>query len=84
MVQTAECYTATAARRMESYAFPNIAHWMNANKMSAFKLAMITGFSAPTISLYLTGQRDPKLTFILDILRVTGMTFEEAFRKKEE
>jgi len=77
-------YAKHAINRIDRYIYPSIAYWMNRTGRSATMLAEEIGVTHTTLCMYMTGRREPKMFFILDILRITGMTFEEAFRRREE
>ncbi len=72
-----------ADRRMREYIYPNIASWMNRNGITAVKLADLLGMNHTTVSEGLKGNREPRMLLIRGILRLSGMTFEEAFALKE-
>ena len=69
--------------RVEEHRFPNITRWMRANGMNQIRFAELLGISNTSLSYILRGINDPKLFTINAVLRVTGMTFEEAFREAE-
>lgn len=73
-----------SARWDKNCVFPNISRWMADNNATAKTLADEFGYHRTSISAYLAGTRDPSYIFILSILKLTGMTFEEAFRRKVE
>lgn len=77
-------YETLAELRNKNYIFPNIAKWMKKNGITATDISRLIGVTRPTISNYLTGVREPKFYFICEILRLSGMTFEVAFERKEE
>lgn len=63
--------------------FPNIACWMNENRLTYIDIEKATGYRAVTVRYYLTGTNDARLGFILAFLEYSGMTFEEAFERRE-
>lgn len=71
-------------KRRDAYIFPNIAQWMNDNGESLTSLSKTTGYDISSVGSYLRGVTAPHYNFILAILQLTGMTFEEAFKRKEE
>ena len=75
---------AVSARWEKNCVFPNISRWMADNNANAETLADAFGYHRTSIGAYLTGDRDPSYIFILSILKLTGMSFEEAFERKAE
>lgn len=69
--------------RVEEHRFPNLTRWMGANGMNQTRFAELLGISNTSLSYILRGINDPKLYTINAVIRVTGMTFEEAFREAE-
>ena len=63
--------------------YPNIFSYRRNNNISQEKFAEILGTTQPTLSRYLNGTREIPKSFIDDVLRVTGMTYEEAFKTEE-
>ena len=62
--------------------YPGLRNWMNANrvKVSAFiRLCDSSGKSDRTIRYYLNGEKDMRKSTIDTILKVTGLTYEQAF-----
>lgn len=53
--------------------------WMGANKVSGVKLAEMINMPYSTFKLKYSGERQWKLTEIVALLRVTGLTFDELF-----
>ena len=70
--------------RLERYAFPNIAIWMNENDWSLAMLAEKTHITAATLSKQLLGHSEPTLKTIREIIEITGLPFEVAFERKVE
>lgn len=65
------------------YRFPNITHWMRENGVNQVRFAELLGISHTALSYTIRGLREPGLYTIKAVLRVTGMTFEEAFREAD-
>lgn len=61
--------------------FPNIERWMEQNGVSRHEMSKRMGMSADTPYRILAGRTDPSYFAINAILRITGMTFEEAFKE---
>lgn len=69
------------AARLKTMVFPALRHWMIVKGHTYNSLAEACGVSMVTIRNNLTGQTDLKKGTIDAILEVTGLTYEEAFRK---
>ena len=65
------------------YIYPAIEAWMEKAGISQRAIAEKAGYCQKTVSLYLTGATPPSYYFILTVLEMSGMTFEEAFRRGE-
>ena len=65
------------------YVYPNIAKWMIENRINQSFLAKRLGVTRPAVSAWLTGKNDPSYRFISLVLKETGMTFEEAFKRED-
>ena len=65
------------------YVFPNIVRWMNINDMSFAKFGATVGKAGAVVHRYITGKISPNFNFVVKVLEVTGMTFEEAFERRE-
>lgn len=63
--------------------FPNIQRWMDERGMTRKELADRMGVTSNTVYYTLDGRTDPRLFTINAVLRVTGMTFEEAFKEAD-
>lgn len=61
--------------------FPKVMEWMGKNGISQRELARKSGYDPKTVSCYLLGDTPPSYYFILAVLELSGMTFEEAFGK---
>ena len=67
--------------------FPGIAAWLARNNVTVNGLAIRMGYkqgACAPVYYDLNGTHEPTLGMINKILAVTGMTFEEAFARKEE
>ena len=69
--------------RVHRTTFPTIEAWMEKNGVTQQKLAEKSGFNKRTVSCYLNGDTPPHYYFILTVLQMSGMTFEEAFGRRE-
>ena len=68
--------------------YPNIRKWLNDNKVNKSEFARRCGFCNQSdrkkrLDGYLKGRCDPPKRVIDKILSVTGLTYEQAFSKKE-
>lgn len=63
------------------YIYPNIEKWMRENKVSLAELSLKIGCSSNTICRNLLGYNEPGKRLIDEIIKLTGMTYEEAFKK---
>lgn len=75
---------AMRSRPRDKYVFPRIAHWMSSSGETQHSISQKTGINQTTISTYLSGKSSPSMRFISEILKISGMTFEEAFFKEED
>lgn len=73
-----------AAAKYDRMVFPNLAKLFLDGHVSLRRLAMESKMSPACMSKLLIGMHEPRLTTIEKILAATGMTFEEAFARKEE
>lgn len=71
------------SRRGRKYkcVYPNIGIWINLNCATLQKFAELVGVSCESVHNYLSGRRLPNKKLIDKILEVTGMTYEEAFKR---
>lgn len=69
------------AVRLRGIKYPAIRHWMIVKGHTFNAMADECGVSMPTLKNGLMGHTDIKKNVIDAILEVTGMTYEEAFRK---
>lgn len=71
---------------VKQYAYPAIERWMAENHITQRDLAKKSGYNKRTVCGYLLGDSPPSYYFILTVLEMSGMTFEEAFltRNKED
>lgn len=69
--------------RQHRTAFPAVEAWMSRAGVTQQKLAEVSGFNKRTISCYLNGDTPPHYYFILTVMQMSGMTFEEAFGRGE-
>lgn len=65
--------------KLNHYAFPNIVRWLIGHGCSQKELAERIDIHYTQLNGYLCGRRVPSIDNIDKILRVTGMTYEEAF-----
>ena len=70
--------------RLERYAFPNIAIWMNEHDYTLTMMAEEIGIFPTTLSKQLLGNVEPPLKTVRKIIEITGLPFEEAFERKVE
>ena len=63
--------------------YPAISRWMIKNKMSYLSLYESTGINTGTLRVALSGKSSPTKFTIDGILKVTGLTYEEAFSTEE-
>ena len=61
--------------------YPNIGSWINLNCATLHKFAELIGVSHESVHNYLAVERLPNKKLIDKILEVTGMTYEEAFKR---
>lgn len=64
------------------YIYPNIADWMREKRMTQTALCKEVGMAQNTVSAIMTGKQNPNFSFVQAILRLTGMSFDEAFYKE--
>lgn len=64
--------------------YPAIANYLRENNLSCAGFAKSAGVGAVTITETLKGAHSPSKKTIDAILRITGLTYEEAFREKDE
>lgn len=65
------------------YIYENIENWMIENKVTFTAFALMCGVGETTIRLVLAGDRKPSKNVKSAILRVTGLSPEDAFKKRE-
>ena len=63
----------------QSCVYPNISMWMAQNGYGYMSIAKMCDISQQTVQRALSKGSDCKKSFIDKILKVTGMTYEEAF-----
>lgn len=69
--------------------YPNLRNWMNKNKVSRGELIRMMGatYAHQTFTMklsgYMRGESEPKKGYIDNLLRVTGMTYEELFYRED-
>ena len=63
----------------QSCVYPNISRWMAQNGYGYMSIAKMCDISPQTVQRTLSKGSDCKKSFIDKILKVTGMTYEEAF-----
>lgn len=69
--------------RRRGYRFPDIVRWMAARNMTQQALANQMGVSVNTLRNMIWGTGDPRLYTVQALLRVTGTTFEYAFKEAD-
>jgi predicted transcriptional regulator len=69
--------------KVKKYAciYPNIRRWIVENHITQPVFAEMVGVCPAAIHHYLSGKREPNKKTIDKILEVTGMTYEEAFKR---
>ena len=72
------------AVREGSCVYPNIYKWLKTNRVSKAEMARRMGISNPQFSRILSAKGTTTKERIDQILEITGLTYEEAFTKKEE
>ena len=77
--QILPCRTNRLKKAVNSCIYRGIANWMQENECSYTCLAIKNGLTKPTIFDVLTGKNSPRKKTIDSILKVTGLTYEEAF-----
>lgn len=70
-------------RKPKPAAYPALSEWLQDNELSRFAFGKMCGVSTCCIGNILNGKRDPSKDTIDAILKVTGLPYEEAFRKGE-
>ena len=68
----------------KNYVFPNIENWMYEKDIMQDEIAKECGCSQNNVSSILIGKYKPSFDFISAVLRMSGMTFEEAFQRRED
>lgn len=68
----------------DTYVFPNIAKWLADNGIYNYEFADMIQSNNTSVGNWLNGKTEPSLFHIEQILKVTGMTFDEAFKRKGE
>ena len=68
----------------KNYVFPNIENWMYEKDIMQDEIAKECGRSQNNVSSILIGKYKPSFDFISAVLRMSGMTFEEAFQRRED
>lgn len=71
-------------KRTVTCIYPNIYAWMRKNDINIDKLSNLCSVSYMTIKRMLIGESETRKSTIDKILEVTGMTYEEAFKKAEK
>ena len=73
-----------AVAKFDRMVFPNLARLIRDGHVSVRRLAMDSKMTYSNMYKLLIGVHEPRLHTIENILAATGMTFEEAFARKEE
>ena len=68
----------------QSCIYPNISRWMAQNGYGYMSIAKMCDIAPQTIQRTLSKGADCKKSFIDKILKVTGMTYEEAFDQTKD
>lgn len=63
--------------------YPGIAQWLYENRCTYAKLAELIGVPQASVSRWMNGVHKPNKPTIDKILKVTGMTYEQAFGEEE-
>jgi transcriptional regulator with XRE-family HTH domain len=63
--------------------YPGIAQWLYENRCTYAKLAELIGAPQASVSRWMNGVHKPNKPTIDKILKVTGMTYEQAFGEEE-
>lgn len=63
--------------------YPNLGNWMSENKIGLDRFSKAVGISYQGLRNFLNGKSNPKLETIQNILKVTGMTYEQAFATEQ-
>ena len=71
----------SSTRQSNDWIYPNIKRWMKDNRLLAQNFAKLLGCGSATVGKYLSGKAQPNKQTIDKILEVTGMTYEEAFKR---
>ena len=71
-------------RNMNRIIYPTIRNFLEKNRMSITRFSVLCNVSHITIYRGITGEKDMLKRTIDQILRVTGMTYEEAFKEDEK
>lgn len=72
------------AKQIEDCVYPAIATWMCENGHTGTSLAKLCNVSQSTVCYLLKGTYSPTKPVIDKILDATGLTYEVAFKKKED
>lgn len=73
-----------AVAKLDRIVFPNLARLIRDGHVSVRRLAMDSKMTYSNMHKLLIGVHEPRLHTVENILAATGMTFEEAFARKEE
>lgn len=68
----------------KNYVYSNIENWMYENDINQEDIAKECGCCQNNVSAILTGKYKPSFDFVSAVLRMSGMTFEEAFQRRED
>lgn len=63
------------------YVYPGIEKWMRENKITIANLSRSIGYTTSAVNQVLLGKNDPRKRFVDEVLALTGMTYEEAFKQ---
>lgn len=75
---------AAGPKQRGKYVFPNLEKWLVDNGIYNYEFAEMIHSNSTSVGNWLMGKTEPSLCFVEQILKVTGMTFEEAFMRKGE
>lgn len=64
--------------------YPNLLKWLDDHGMSFMDFSIETGLGDNAAANIIYGRHDPKKWVIDKVLALTGMTYEEAFRRESD
>ena len=81
IVNACEMVDSGRSPKYKKVIYPAIRQWMLQNRISYCDLANMCGIHMQVVSGGLNGEHEMKLSTADALLRATGLTYEEAFRK---